>query len=200
MKRWLLGLVMVAWSGSGLAASEDAKTRCEQIREQMKQGVKVEIWMEAIDLFDATQRRQHSLGFLLIPNVFDRCIVSEDPMGHLKSVYFEIGKDAQLKTARATYSAVWNASYPHVNTQLNDSELLQLNGDKLTAYHAVFASIMRELGYETFESASGSPFPSLVEQVFFDIPSNNQASGLVGVGGMSGRLYQIMVKRVGIMM
>ena len=188
MKR-ILAAVMLGFGFSVPAAAQFE--HCNVVRERVKAGIDVGIELEAVELYDATRRVPLWLRFLLVPTVFDRCVYND--------VYveiFHIAKDVQIRTSRASYTAAWNAEYPHV---LVDNET-KLNGGQLTAYHSVFAALMQELGFDSFESATGSAFPTLLDTVFVTIPHDRQWSGLLGVGRMNQRLYQIMVKRVAMAM
>jgi hypothetical protein len=191
MKKMLLAMV-VGFGFQGVAQAGIVE-RCNELRQGIKEaGIPVRIELEAIELLNATQRHTHMLDVVLVPSVYDSCVAAGGP-NDASSALFSIGKDVELRTSFGTFSAAWAADYPHV--VVNDSGVA-LNGYKLTAYHAVFAVIMRNLGYETFESAEGDAFPTLLDPAYLNLGTNTQISTLVGVGSVGGRLYQIMVQRV----
>src|SRR5690606_11829619 len=94
---------------------------------------------------------------------------------------FPLGRTVTLRTGNASYTAVWDSPAPFVEVPASGPAVIK--GGKLMAYHAVFAALMQELGFESFESASGTPFQSFADNWEGVIGSNQEVSSLIGVAG-----------------
>jgi hypothetical protein len=177
----------------GLALGQQAAAMtCEEFRNEVRAGLNAEAKFEVVGLFDASQHQDRVLDFSLILQSDQPCDLNE-PHGS-----FWLGRTVLLKTAHATYTAAFGDDLPQgwvgdsENGFLNDARIdTALN---IEAYRDVMAAIMKELGFDSFESANGT-FGTLLKSSGLTVPGSAvHQNALIGVVSLKGQLYQVTFK------
>lgn len=173
-----------------------AASSCEETRDIVQtKGIQFETTIRATKIFDATQSKDIKISGILKVKYPQACIDNSVPIFHFKTMDF--GPAFSLTIGQRTYVG---AFLPGVGGKANTSITAGLNNSiwlrelgQAVVYRTVMNDILRDLGFDQFESATGS-FVRIFNGVS-DVLSLKNASGeLGGIWGSahSDDIYQLL--------
>lgn len=201
MRNIVISGILTALSGPALA--NGPQERCEQIKTAVAvQGLKVDMVLEAVELFDANNRSEHPLSFVLHLDPLSKpCDVVKgvDPL--FDYFGFILANDATIEIGSRFYAGailgqmVIASSRTITNPPVWQPVTQFLGDTKVQAYHAVMAAMMKQVGFDTWESASGSTFSTLTDLRTEQLPFTYLGREVLGVAGKGDKMYQIRLKQ-----
>lgn len=194
------------------AADSAEIQRCNDIRSQFKQkGLSIDAVLEASNIFDTSQNLRLNLSIILHPSMkrspADNGTVLEEGCFQfiendtlIYKTAFNLGRSVFLEKDGRHLAGAWRGpvmvetSTTRGNTPMTPT-LRITGGTEVEIYHAVGSSLMKDFGFDTWETYSPANFSPLFNLHSTGFPAFRSNDEVLGVAAKGPHLYQVVMKQ-----
>ena len=180
-----------------LSGTARADLDCDAAKAKIAEGVSVDLTIEGRSIFDPTIVKRKTMNLLILPTPLEKpCNVSGS------GLQIFLRKDLVARIGANSYAGAFvpeSSGMQYVNYEGGSFSFPRSDNFKkrsvVAFFHAIPASIAKDLGFDSYEAPGASPYIDFVD-LGGTIPFRSIVGSFLGIGSKRGQFYQAIAQEV----